>query len=764
MAAALGLFTFLYVKYALIIEDKLGSGGMRTNSSIYASPKVLAKGDRLNPEELIARLRRAGYTDRADNPFGHFRRTADAIEIETGPQSYFRAYRVHVFFDGGKVSRISSKTENRDTDQFSLEPELVTNLNAGEREKRRPVAFSELPQHLIQAVISVEDKRFFDHSGLDLLRVAKAAYVDIKEGSKEQGASTITMQLARSFWLDQEKTWSRKIAEAFLTIELERRFEKQKIFELYANEVYLGRRGSFSIHGFGEAAQAYFGKDVRALNIPEAAMLAGLIQRPSYYNPFRYPERMKQRRDLVLTMMRTNGYLTEQQMTAAAGTAIAVNPGETESSDAPYFVDLVNEELQNRFQDWDFAQNAYRVYSTLDLELQKAAVEAVEKGMAEVDKHLRRVRGKKNKGKFPQVALIALDPSTGAVKALIGGRSYEKTQLNRALAKRQPGSAFKPFVYASALNSTIHSKTEKITAGSLLIDEPTTFEFNKQVYQPANFGHEYYGGVTVRHAVMKSLNIPTIKVAEKVGFKTVVDTARGAGITAPLQATPSIALGSYDIPPLEVAEAYTIFANDGVHVKRHWFGSIRDRNNRSVYEHKAVENKVLDPRVAYIMTDIMQDVMRRGTAAGARSRGFTQPAAGKTGTARDGWFAGFTSELLTVVWVGYDDYTELELEGSKSALPVWTEFMKRAHKLAQYSDAKAFKMPKGIVRLDIDPDTGLLATEDCLHVESELFVAGTEPNERCEIDHDLLEFAEDPLSPDGRPRRTWVGRVLDVFR
>lgn len=757
-----GLVVYVYIQFAKRIEYKLGAGGMRTHSSVYAAPKLLSPGDSISDTEVIGHLQRAGYTESVENSVGYYRRTPNGLEITTGPFSYFRGHTAVLQFSGSKLSSIVSQTEGKQTKYYWLEPELITNLMDAEREKRRPVPYSELPTHLVQAIVSIEDKRFFQHNGLDLRRVAKAAYVDIKEGSKEQGASTITMQLARSFWLDPEKTWRRKISEIFLSAELERRFSKEQILEFYANEIYLGRRGSFSVHGFGEAARAYFGKDVRKLSLPEAAMLAGIIQRPSYYNPFRNPERVKQRRDLVLTLMHSNGYIDAQALAAATAKPISLRPGDIESSDAPYFVDLVNEDLQSRFQDWDFASNSYRVYSTLDLDLQRAAVDAVKIGMAEVDKQLRARRPKKKEGPYPQVALVALDPVTGAIKALVGGRSYEQSQLNRVLAKRQPGSSFKPFVYAAALNSAVERKGNIITAATAVVDEPTTFTFNKQTYQPANYHDSYHGMVTMRQALAQSMNIPTIKIAEMVGYQKVANLARAAGIESPLQGTPSLALGSYEVPPLEIAEAYTIFSNKGTHVKRHWVSAIRDRRNNTVYTNKPEQNQVLDPRVAYIMVNLMEDVMRSGTAAGVRSRGFTLPAAGKTGTSRDGWFAGFTTRLLCVVWVGYDDYKEFELEGAKSALPVWTEFMKRAHSFRQYADAKPFEQPKGLVRADIDPTTGFLAGPMCPSSRSELFIAGTQPREECDSLHQ--EYL-DTLPQESAPRRTNVlGRILDVFR
>lgn len=755
-----GIFAYVYLQYAMMIEQKLGGGAMRTYSAVFAAPRVLHPDEEVSADQIIDHLRRCGYTEDAGNRIGWFRLTNEGLEVATGPDSYYQPHSALLQFNGNRLTRIVSRTNRANSSEFALEPEIVTNLFDETRAKRKPVLYSELPKHLVGAIVSVEDKRFFQHSGLDLLRIAKAAYVDIKERRKEQGASTITMQVARTFWLDQEKNWGRKFAEALLSAELERRLTKEQIMELYANEVYLGRRGSFGVHGFGQAAHAYFGKDIRELTISESAMLAAIIQRPGHFNPFRYPERVKTRRDMVLKLMHENEYIDARQLTESLAEPISLRPGEVESADAPYFIDLINEDLQTRFQDWDFASDDFRVYTTLDLDLQRAAVEAVQAGMAEVDKALMRKRGKKGGGQLPQVALVALDPHTGAIKALVGGRSYAKTQLNRAVAKRQPGSSFKPFVYAAALNTGLETKRRHlITPATTLVDEPTTFMFNRQRYEPSNFGDQFYGGVTLRQALYKSLNIPTIKVAEMVGFEKVAALAREAGIQSPMAGTPSLALGSYEVTPLEIAQAYTIFANEGKYLPRTWFTAIRDRRNQTVYADRPEPKQVLDPRVAFLMVNMMEDVLVRGTGAAVRSRGFKLPAAGKTGTSRDGWFAGFTSKLLCVVWIGYDDNAELELEGSKSALPVWAQFMTRAHQFLSYRGATEFKAPKGIVRISIDPETGMRAGPNC-EARSEYFIEGTQPR-MCPHDEGFVEPSQ--VTRDGE-RRGIFGRVLGVFR
>jgi len=622
-------------------------------------------------------------------------------------------------------------------------PALLTNVSDKNREHRQIVSFEQIPTVLVNAVISAEDKRFFRHEGFDPLRMAKAAYVDLREGRKNQGASTLSMQLARSLLLSPDKNWTRKLAQLAMAVRLEQKLTKEQIFTYYCNQVYLGRLGTFSLHGFGAASRAYFGKDIHDLTLPEAATLAGLIQRPSYFNPWRNLDRLQERRNLVLLLMRQNGYIPESAYHQALAAPLKIAPPRVEATGAPYFVDLVADELQGVLGDPD-APEAHAVYTTLDMNLQHAANEAVQIGMQNVDQLLRKKAGKKA-GSLPQaqVALVAIDPHTGEVKALVGGRDYAASQLNRALAKRQPGSVFKPFVYAAALNSALLDRSTVVTPATLIMDEPTTFYSGKTAYAPGNFGHASYGQVTVREALTKSMNIPTVKLAQMIGYSAVSNLARQAGLGDNIQPTPSLALGSYEATPLDIAGAYTIYSNHGLYVRPSLISQVKTRSGQTIYSHTADAHQVLDPRVSYLMVNLLEGVLQSGTGAGVRTRGFTVPAAGKTGTSRDGWFAGFTSQLLCVVWVGFDDNEDLKLEGAKSALPVWTEFMKRALQLQPYRDPKPFKPPSGLSSAQIDPETGMLATPNCPSSRGELFIAGTEPGEACTL-HTVQVIVEEP--------------------
>jgi penicillin-binding protein 1B len=621
----------------------------------------------------------------------------------------------------GRVVEIISLRDNTARTQYSLEPELVTNLFDKRREKRRLVRFADIPKNLVNAVVAVEDKRFFDHAGFDPLRIAKAAWVDLGSGRRDQGASTLTMQLARGLWLTPEKSFKRKAAETLITLHLEQRLSKQQIFEYYANYVPLGQRGSFSIHGFGEGAQAYFGKDLKKLTLEESALLAALIQLPSYRNPFRWPDRAIARRNVVLQLMLNNGFISERDFAQAKNAELAVARGVTDSREAPYFVDLVNDTLSEKFGQHNFQERPYKIFTTLDMGLQRDAVEAVRAGMVEVDKAIDRLfKGQKMKdGGRPevQVSLVALDARTGEVRALVGGRNYGLSQLNRALAKRQPGSIFKPFVYATAFGTALYDSPEVITPMSVFDDEPATFQFNGRAYEPGNYKGGYYGRVTARQALTKSLNIPTVRIAEQVGYWRVADVARRAGLSE-TKGTPAAALGAYEATPIDMAGAYTVFPNQGKYLRPYWIKSIRDESSQRVFDEKGEQKQVLDPRVNFLMVNLLEDVMRSGTGAGARSRGFWQTAGGKTGSSRDGWFAGFTSKLICVVWVGFDDNTDIKLEGARSALPVWTEFMKRAHQRRAYRVVHGFSAPAGVVTVDVEAANG---------TRTEYFIAGSEP-------------------------------------
>ncbi|MGC1617680.1 MAG: penicillin-binding transpeptidase domain-containing protein, partial [Candidatus Acidiferrum sp.] len=525
---------------------------------------------------------------------------------------------------------------------------------------------------------------------------------------------------------------------------LEQRFNKQQIFELYANDVYLGNRGSFGIRGFSEASVAYFGKDMRQLSVGECAYLAGIIRAPNYYSSAdRRPERGAQARDRVLTQMLENKYITQQELSEAKSASLKIVHADSSGSEAPYFVDMVKDHLLDKFSENELLSQNFRVYTTLDPALQRAATAAVEAGVKNVDlllakkyeKWRREAAKKKSTEPIPQVqiALVAIDPKTGEIKAVIGGRDYGQSQLNHALAHRQPGSVFKPFVYAAAFDNAVDGVQPIITPATTVEDEPTTFEFDGKEYTPNNYGEKFMGHVTVREALTNSLNVATVKVAEMIGYGRVVQIARQLGLGTNIQATPAVALGAYEMTPVEVAAGYTAFANGGVRAEPEFLHSVVSAGGTVVEKFTPQTHLVLDPRVAYLITSVLEDVLNKGTGAGVRARGFTLPAAGKTGTSRDGWFAGYTSNLLTVIWIGFDDNRDLGITGGATAAPVWADFMLRATKLPPYRDVKDFTMPEGVQSVLIDPESLELATPNCPTTREEVYIAGSAPTQFCEL-------------------------------
>ncbi|HEX8711575.1 MAG TPA: transglycosylase domain-containing protein [Terracidiphilus sp.] len=777
------VFSWYWHKYGQIVDNRLKEPLFVHTAQIYAAPPEVRPGQSLSEEWVVNELQQAGYTAQGQTPvsnMGTYSLGQGTVTVNPGPDSYHAQDSATISFADGTVSQITG-ANNVELAAYELEPLLVTGLSDKSRAKRRLVSYNELPKYLVPAVTSIEDRRFFQHGALDFDGIARSALNDLKPGHHYlEGASTIDMLLAKLFFLTPERTWHRKFLQVIIAEQLEHRFTKQQIFQMFANEVPLGEAGSYAIDGFGEAAQAYFGKDVGQLDLPECALLAGMIQSPSWLNPFRHPQRAMVRRNVVLDAMVETGALTRQQATQAKAAPLDVVPGAFDSGDAPWFTELVRQRLQQKLGDPDYNEQGLRIYTSLDPDLQQVAQKAVSDGIQQTDKvvrarYERMVRLDKRRGikppplVYPQVALVALNPHTGQVLALVGGRNYAQSQLDHVVAHRPTGSIFKPFVYAAAFNSSLAGtqlsvpndvitsanaksgspdslNTNAVTAGNvtgiftpltILHDEPTTFSFdNGQSYSPHNFNNEYFGDVPAVEALYRSLNNATIELAEMVGYDNVANLARAAGISS-VQPTPAMAIGSYDATPLQMAGAYTLFANGGVKIDPWMLASVRSPNGNVIANYTPTTTSLLDPRVAFLTLGLMEQVLnnRHGTGAGMRSMGFTAPAAGKTGTSHDAWFAGFTSNLLCVVWVGNDDYTQLNIEGDRAAGPIWGDFMNAAVKLPEYSDTKQFFPPQGVRQVQLDDNTNLLADASCPDDWTAFFLEGTQPTQTC--DHSL---------------------------
>jgi len=789
------LFSYFYIKYDRIIERRFRSPVFANSAKIYALPKTVRNGEQIEPRQIAAELRRAGYSEQeGQSALGSFRVSKDGIEITPGPESYHSPEPALITIHDGHVDQIGSN--GSDLSAYELEPQLVTALfDAEQRSKREIVRYNEIPPVMVQAVLAIEDRRFFEHSGVNFVRMFGAMWTDLTRQRRE-GGSTLTMQLSRGFFLTPEKTIKRKLIEMLIAEELEQKFTKQQIFEFYANWVNLGQRGSFALSGFAEASHSYFGKDLKDITLPEAALIAGIIQGPSRLSPYRHPERALERRNLVLESMVETHAITREQADKAKAVPLKLAAPNVEASDAPYFVDMVRDQLISKFNENELNDQSYRIYTTLDPDLQKAAAQSVEMGIKLVDDQVKKLRTKRVKvgkkfettvapGPQAQVAMVVLDPHTGAVLALVGGRDYGWSQLNHAVAKRPTGSIFKPFVYAAAMNTALDGSQTVLTPASTVTDAPSSFAYGDQIYEPRNYKEEYKGDVSLRYALAMSLNNATVKVAEQVGYDKVADLAKAAGI-ASVKATPAMALGSYDASPLDMTGAYTSFANNGVRLSPILLRSVRNGKGDVIANYTTDQRPVLDPRIAYVMTNMMEGVINNGLGYTAvRLRGFTPPAAGKTGSSHDGWFAGYTSNLLCIVWVGYDDYSDLRLTGAMTAGPIWAEFMKKAAALPQYADMREFQQPSGVVDVQLDKVTNRLATPTCPDDYVSAFVAGTEPRDTCDSQDGMKGFfsrmfggdkavqpqpaqaanAQDPNNPqDPKKKKGFFGKIAGIFK
>ena len=731
-----GTFVYYYLSFSRVVDARLHGERERTLPRVFARPLVLRRGQAIGPRELVTRLNDLGYAQRSepDAP-GEFAVQRGAIAIR--PRAADLNERLIRVALTDRIQRIEVEGQGV-RDSVQMDEPLLTALMTGGREKRRRVPLSTIPTYVQQAVLAVEDQGFYSHPGINPVRILAAAVTNIfGDNPNLVGYSTITQQLARMFFLaDQfnaelttgERSYGRKLREALMSLILERRASKEEILELYLNDVYLGQRGSFAIHGVAEAARLFFGKDVSNLTLGEAAVIAGVIQSPGPRSPFAHPDRAVERRNVVLRAMAEEGYVSAEAADRAVAEQLQV-VARAVDNEAPYFVDMVSEQVATAFPGLTAQPGQVDVFTTLDLNLQRSALDAVREGLANIDRLLARRRRRPGPA---QAALIAVDPRTGEILAMVGGRSYNQSQYNRAVAaRRQPGSVFKPFVYLAAFEYAAEAGRTDLTPAAITVDEPATFAFDEQVWEPRNYD-EYDGEITWRRALAMSRNLGTIHVGEAVGFDRVAALWTRVGVGAAPQPVPAITLGVFELTPLEVAQAYTLFVNSGAVRPLRALRRI-ETSTGPLRPKPASTRRAARPDTTFLVTSMMRSVLNEGTAAGARAAGFVHDAAGKTGTTndlRDAWFVGFTPELLTVVWVGLDDNQPLALTGTQAALPIWTTFMTAALAGRQ---SVPFEAPDGITFADIDRDTGRLALPGCPRVYSESFLAGTEPRQYCEL-------------------------------
>jgi penicillin-binding protein 1B len=685
-----------YRYYSQIIDARLASGYLTSRPGLYAAPRVLQAGQKLSREKVINALRRAGYVE-ADASHvwsGSFAVLESGLEIRSARSK--QPETVRVAFDGDQISEL--RGDGALLESFTLEPEILSTDISAKAGRREVLSYGEIPQVMVHAILAIEDRRFFEHRGVDINGLARAVLRNVTDERFGQGGSTITQQLVKNTYLTPEKTLQRKYSEAMLSIALERRLSKNDIFALYCNEIYLGQRGAVAIRGVKEAARVFYGKELRDVSLAEAATLAGMIQSPARYSPVRHADEARVRRNVVLVAMQENGWITAEQSATASAEQMVVAPAPAvDDSLAPYFVDYVNRLAESELET---SGNNQRIYTTIDLELQQAAEQALKRQLERLDAVYA------DRALKPQAALVALDPHNGNVLAMVGGRSYAESQLNRATdALRQPGSTFKPFVYAAALE-------DGISEVQMFMDAPREFVYDRdKIYRPANYGGGYsMHEVTMRTGLVRSLNVVTVDVALQTGLARIANLATRFGLPKP-ERYPSLALGTKEVTPLQLASAYAAFVNDGQRVEPKAVTSVGEPP--AAHAAPAIVDQVVNPTTAYMITNMLSAVIDHGTARKARGAVRGTAIAGKTGTSRDGWFVGYSPNLVCAVWIGFDDNKQLGLTGAEAALPAWVEFMNDAVTLRPDLGGANFECPQGIKFVEIDSMTGLRSTVTC---------------------------------------------------
>ena len=735
-----GLLVNSYRSYAKLVDARLAHGYLTSRGGIFAAPRTLRPGQKFSRDELAVVLRRTGYleTDSASDIWnGSFAVSNDGIQIRPRNDGGFPEAVLVTFSPDGRIADING--DGFTLDRFTLEPEALTNDARMKEGSRRPLAFKEIPPVLVQAITAIEDRRFFDHHGLDVFGVARALLRNAGDERIGQGGSTITQQLVKNTYLTPERTLRRKYAEAMLAFTIERRLSKEDIFALYCNEIYLGQRGALAVRGVDQAARVYFRKALSELTVGEAATIAGMIQSPARYSPVAHNDAASERRNTVLGTMVRDGFITLDQAAASAKEPLTIADFDpARESSAPYFIDYVNRVTEplavaSGYEDagrmpTDRRQEAGApIITTLDLDLQRFAEAAIKRQLDRLEEKY------KPRGLPPQAALVALDPRTGDVLAMVGGKDYAASQLNRATdARRQPGSVFKPFVYAAALESGM-SPLQSFK------DAPREFTYDRKFrYRPANYGGGYsMRDVWLRTGLIRSLNVVTVDVAMQTGLARVADMAKSFGLPRPAP-YPALALGTSEVSPVQIAAAYAAFANGGRRIQPNVVARSGD---------PSPTDQVVQPGTAYMITDMLQGVIAQGTGLAARGQIPRTAVAGKTGTSRDGWFVGYTPNLVCAVWIGFDDNKQLGLTGAEAALPAWVDFMKSAVDLRPELGGKSFDRPDGFTVVEIDPETGQLATGKCpLHVRVAMATAQAPFSEcyRHSVYFDLTNSSEQP--------------------
>jgi penicillin-binding protein 1B len=719
-----------------VVRERFGGRLFRVPSRVLSAPTILYPGLDWKQIGLQATFQRLGYRESAtaeDLALGRY--TWQGADVRIHRRAFEHPTRseparvLHLRLAGSVIEELRDADTGRELGAAFLEPELVGAYYGPDHEQRELVRVGDVPPHLVDAILAVEDQRFLEHRGVDFRRIVGALLANVRAGGIRQGGSTLTQQLVKNFFLTPERSYQRKFQEAVMALIVEARYEKDAILEAYLNEIYLGQRGSTAIHGVGEAAHFYFGKSVRDLVLPESALIAAIIKSPNGLSPHAdNPARTLERRDLVLELMREQGRIDDFAFAKAQAEPLRVAELTPEPREARYFLDALQRQLPDFYGTATLTTEGLQIYSTLDLRLQRTAARALAEELARFEKAYPKL-APKGESRL-EGCLIALRPQTGEVLALVGGRDYAKSQFDRCTQARRPaGSVFKPFVYAAALEPG--AAGPHVTLAAWVDDTPLEISTPAGLWRPKNFDREHHGRVPIREALERSYNVATARLGQQVGIPRVADMAHRLGIESPLSAVPSLAIGAADITPLELARAYATLANGGIRSQIRTFEDVVDPQAGTLERQPIEFERVLDGGTAYLVTSMLEGVVERGTASALRTQGLVGPIAGKTGTSneeRDAWFVGYTPEIVAVVWVGFDEPRSLGLASAGIALPVWGRFLREA---TGGRVRGAFLRPPDVEELEIDPATGSVALAGCPARRVEYFLAGTEPATTC---------------------------------
>ncbi len=727
--------TAIYLVFLSRAIDKRFSGRRwDIPSRVYSDTTLLYTGQRINRALLVEKLGRLGYRETSHPPGrqGEMQLTSSRIALYLHsfhtPIYNQKEMPVQIDLQGDRVEAITNPETRARLPLLELEPEELMLYYGPDRERRQLLSVRKLPPYVVHAVLAVEDHDFYKHHGFVLKGYLRAFWVNLKAGGIQQGGSTITLQLAKNYFLTPERTYRRKLKELLIALVLEYKFSKTDILEIYLNEIYWGQRGSAAVSGMAEAARFYFDKEVSKLSVAEAATLAGMIQAPNLYSPYRHPDACLKRRNVVLSAMRQWGWLRTDKLEGAMATPLKPAAYTAKGRQAPHFMDYLTDQLMELYSPETLKTEGLSIYTTIDTQVQSVVEEALSKGLAHLENSYPELK-RSDPGKQLQGAVIVMQPKTGYIIAMSGGRDYGTSQFNRAAhALRQPGSAFKPFVFLTALDSYSPIDT--------LSNEPQTYMIDGNPWEPKNYSENAPPEVTFRMALAESQNIATVNLAYAVGLENVADTARAFHLPVSKPPYPSMALGAMEVAPLMLARAYCAFAADGVLPFPLSIKNVVDETGTVIESRHALIERLINPAKAYMVSDLLRSVVEVGTARSLKFRGVDWPVAGKTGTtndSRDAWFVGYTPNILALVWVGFDDGESIHASGSSAALPIWADLMKR---LPQYVSGEWFAVPPGVEKHSICLESGQLANDGCCpRTFQELFLTGVEQTETCGL-HD----------------------------